>query len=264
VVDYSNGKYYQILNTLQDLGECPRDEESVRQAIEGLCYYRLRIVDRAKISLESSMGLFRDNPQVLIHLSAIYFSRGKYSDGLYHFDLAQSLAFSDAHGLINSLLKEDDSQHFLDELSTFGLIYPEKFSGYPGEYNMLSMQDINIDEERMKRISDNTAPVVALFRNSRLSFDLTAKKDGSYKMIIEARGTPSNLIWPHAAVSVNGIFLENIYIAHKQWMMHPVRLQLLKGDNSIEIFYRNDEESLKQGEDRNLSVRKVLIQKEGQ
>jgi tetratricopeptide (TPR) repeat protein len=126
--------------------------------------------------------------------------------------------------------------------------------------NYTEIQIKTIDSDKKKNMGDDQdMPYILLFRNSAVKFELTCEGRGEYTVIIESRGTSSGLIWPRAALFINGIKWGHLYFRHSYWDILPVKAQMRDGVNLIELKYINDEELLAEGEDRNLCLRRIFI-----
>ena len=258
IIFYGRGDYYAALNTLE-----AREDSSVAtnagiSGLRGLCYCQIGLYDKAKINMESSLQAFTDNPLILAHLSALSFQLGRRGDGFYYYDRARSLSFP----VSRELIKSKDLTLQPDEATSSGPALTQGTRETPGSYREMRLEEMAIEQEGVVRIPDDTAPAVAIYKNAQFGFNLTVATGGQYKILIEARGTPSNGIWPRAALSVNGIFQRRLYIRGKQWKNNPMTVHLLKGTNSLEISYINDGERLAKNEDRNLYIRRMYITKE--
>ncbi len=262
LIDYVVGDYYAALKVLENPGELIRENEAALWGLRGICFYKIRLFDKAHKAFNTSLNLFRDNPFLLTHLSILNFLSDNKSDALYNYDRARSLNFKEATKIARSEMARLGQMASVDDFTSPTLsITPDK-SEIATNYHPRALPQIPLDANGIKGVSESGEPVIAIFKNRRIRFELTVPISGQYKIIVIARGTPSSSIWPRAAVSINGILIRHLYIRCNRWEMYPVGVELLKGKNTLDIEYINDGERLTGGEDRNLFLRKVFISKE--
>ena len=129
-------------------------------------------------------------------------------------------------------------------------------------YVEISLENVSMNNEEAGFAPLEDSRMISLFKNTEIRFNLTAESRGQYKLLVEARGTPSGFIRPRASFYINDIFVKHIYLTEKGWRMYPVNIRLAEGKNVIRLEYINDTERLKQAEDRNMFVRGLYLLKE--
>ncbi len=260
IIDYEQGRIYAALNLLEKPRELSTELEAVRLGLLGIACSKIRLYEKSREALESSLKIFGDNPLLLTHLAAISLIRDEYDEASYQYDRARALDFSDADRILRDEYAGKGIGGVFDGYTSPALIlrYDTSFQ------KIISLDNYPLEKDIMSLLPDEEAPAALLFKNARLHFNLTAPASGRYIVDIETRGTPSNLIWPRADVFVNGIFQKRLYIRGKDWRKYSMVFFLTEGANSIDFEYNNDSERLAKGQDRNCLVRRIQITREAQ
>lgn len=258
IIDHERGRIYAALNLLEKPHELSPELEAVRLGLLGIACSKIRLFEKSRESLENSLKIFGDNPILLTHLAAIYLLRDEPAEASYRYDRARALDFMDADRILREEYAGKGVGGVFDGYTSPALILRHD----PSFNKQITLENYPAEKDSISLLPDEVAPVAVLFKNARLHFSLTAPASGRYIVDIEARGTPSNLIWPRADVFVNGIFQTRLYIRGKDWQNYPMVFFLTEGENTIDFEYINDSERLAKGHDRNCLVRRIRITRE--
>lgn len=80
---------------------------------------------------------------------------------------------------------------------------------------------------------------------------------GQTTIIVTARGTAAEGVWPHMRVSVGGVEIGSTYVGTTSWSAYPLTFAATSGPQEVQISFDNDFQSGE--EDRNLMIDRVAI-----
>ena len=88
--------------------------------------------------------------------------------------------------------------------------------------------------------------------NGYIETTMTVPSSGTKQLVVYARGTVADSVWPNMRVIVDGVTLANVTVGSTTWTPYPTVLTLSKGSHTLRLQFTNDANI--NGQDRNLKM----------
>ncbi len=98
---------------------------------------------------------------------------------------------------------------------------------------------------------------VAMATAGSVSKEIEIAEDGRYGIVVTARGTPMDNIWPMMDVAIDGETENLISVPDRDWLTVSTPCEMRKGKHTLKVSFIND--ACNSGEDRNMYVKQVNI-----